>query len=81
MKSLVKLRFCGLGHNQFKTFPNPVLRLQKVQTLWLHENEFNEVPIDLANMKSLIYFLVDEPELNSEKCRKNKGIKSTNKIY
>ncbi len=73
-KNLDNLKFCGLEHNQFLTFPNPILGLTKVQNLWLHENAFKNVPIEIANLKTLTYFLVDEPELNTREVKQIKEL-------
>ena len=37
--------------------------LPNIYNLWLHENEFNNVPPELGDLKKLTHFLVDEPEI------------------
>lgn len=55
----------SVDKNSFDEFPNEVLGLETVGTLWIHGNNFKTIPNEIVNLKQLHHFLVDAHEIEN----------------
>lgn len=73
-RNLKQMEFFDLARNQLTEFPKAVLTYHNMHNLWLHENNFSDLPQEVASLKSLSHLLIDVEELDKKDVDKVKKI-------
>lgn len=67
LASLTNLYAFLISHNQFTAFPEIFFNYKSSLTnLWLHGNDINRLPVEIADFERLDFILVDLPEIEPD---------------